>query len=96
MAKHFFAAAVAIMLWIPEAAGQSILQRSDWQERKFDTYLPPAGMTVPWLDLDTKTRLPKGDIPLGRNVASVKPFAPPWMGADRQASSHANSTFQSM
>jgi hypothetical protein len=96
MAKHLFAAAVAVILCSPQAAGQSILQRSAWQERKFDTYLPPAGMTVPWLDLDTKTRLPKGDLPLGRNVASVEAFALPSTGADRQASSHADSIFRSM
>jgi hypothetical protein len=29
---------------------------------------------VPWLNLDRKTRFPKGDYPIGRN-AEVKPFA---------------------
>jgi len=96
MAKHLFAAAVAVMLWIPQAVGQSILQRSDWQDRKFDTYLPPAGVTVPWLDLDTKTRLPKGDLPLGRDVASVKPLVGVSTSADRQASSRAESILRSM
>jgi hypothetical protein len=96
MAKYLFVAAVAAMLCSPQAAGQSILQRSDWQERKFETYLPPVGMSVPWLDLDTKTKLPKGDIPLGRDVASVKPIVPLSTGADRQASSRADSKFRSM
>ena len=96
MAKHLIMAAVAVMLCSPQAAGQSILQKSDWQERKFETYLPRSGVTVPWLDLDTKTRLPKGDIPLGRDVASIKPFVPLSAGADRQASSRADSKFRSM
>ena len=62
-------------LCVPEAAAQSLVQRSDWQDRKFDTYLPRVNTTVPWLEIDTKTKLPKGDIPLGRDVASVGQFA---------------------
>jgi hypothetical protein len=36
-------------------------------------YLPPASPNVPWLNLDRKTKLPKGDYPIGRN-AEVKPL----------------------
>ena len=71
MMKLVFVAACAAVLGVPEAAAQSLVQRSDWQDRKFETYLPRVNTTVPWLEIDTKTRLPKGDIPLGRDVASV-------------------------
>jgi len=82
MVKHLFAAAVAAVICIPETAGQSLVQRSDWQDRKFETYLPRVHSTVPWLELDTKTKLPKGDIPLGRDVAFLGPFVLPSVGAD--------------
>jgi len=52
MVKHLFAAALALSLCVSEAAGQSLLQRSDWQDRKFETYLPKLTATVPWLELD--------------------------------------------
>jgi hypothetical protein len=50
------------------------VQRSDWQDRKFETYLPRPNATVPWLEIDTKSKMPRGDLPLGRDVASVEPF----------------------
>ena len=81
MVKHLLAAVVATAIWIPEAAGQILVQRSDWQDRKFETYLPRVHSTVPWLELDTKTKLPKGDIPLGRDVASFGPFVLPAVDA---------------
>ena len=77
MMKLVFVAACAAVLGVPEAAAQSLVQRSDWQDRKFETYLPRVNTTVPWLEIDTKTRLPKGDIPLGRDVASVGRFVLP-------------------
>jgi hypothetical protein len=81
MVKHLFAGALAAALCAPEAAGQSLVQRSDWQERKLETYLPRIHPSVPWLELDTKTKLPKGDIPLGRDVASLDSFVLPSVGA---------------
>lgn len=71
MMKLVFAAAFAAVIGVPEAAAQSLVQRSDWQDRKFETYLPRLNTTVPWLEIDTKTKLPKGDLPLGRDVASI-------------------------
>ena len=58
MMKLVFAAALAAVIGVPEAAAQSLVQRSDWQDRKFETYLPRVNTTVPWLEIDTKTRLP--------------------------------------
>ncbi len=96
MVKLLFAAAVAAALCAPEAAGQSVVQRSDWQDRKLETYLPKVNTTVPWLGLDTKTKLPKVDIPLGRDVTSVGPYVLPPRGADVRVSTNVTPAFRSM
>jgi hypothetical protein len=95
MMKLVFAAAFAALIGVPDAAAQSLLQLSDWQERKFETYLPHVNTTVPWLEIDTKTKLPKGDIPLGRDVASVGRFVLP-SHADVQVSTNVSSSYGSM
>jgi len=95
MMKLVFAAALAAVVAVPEAAAQSLVQRSDWQDRKFETYLPRVNTTVPWLEIDTKTRLPKGDIPLGRDVASVGRFVLP-SRVDVQVSTNSFSNSGSM
>jgi len=96
MMKLVVAALVAGTVCVSDAASQSLVQRSDWQERKFETYLPKPAATVPWLEIDTKTRLPKGDIPLGRDVASVGPFVLPPADADIRVSTNVTPTFRSM
>ena len=96
MTKRSSVAALAVFLWVPHASGQSILQRSDWQEPRLETYLPPPGPNVPWLDLNTKTKLPKGDLPLGRDTASAGHFVLPTTGADTQDSSNVAPTSRSM
>ena len=96
MVKLLFAVVVAATICIPQAAGQSLVKRSDWQNRKFETYLPRGNSTVPWLELDTKTKLPKGDIPLGREVASVGQFVLPPASADIRVSSTVTPTFGRM
>jgi hypothetical protein len=96
MTKRLFVAALAVFLWMPHASGQSILQRSDWQERRLETYLPLPGPTVPWLHLNTRTKLPKGDLPLGRDTASVGHLVLPFTSADTQLSSNVRSTSRSM
>ena len=89
MMKLVFAAVLATVIGMPETAAQSLVQRSDWQDRKFETYLPRVNTTVPWLEIDTKTRLPKGDTPLGRDVASVGRFVLP-SRADVQVSANVS------
>ena len=96
MVKHLLAAVVAAVICIPQAAGQSLVQRGDWQDRKFETYLPRGSSTVPWLELDMRIKLPKGDIPLGREVASVGPFVLPPVGPDFRVSTNVSPTFRSM
>jgi len=95
MMKLVFAAAFAAVIGVPESAAQSFVQRGDWQDRKFETYLPRVNTTVPWLEIDTKTRLPKGDIPLGRDVASFGRFVLP-SRPDVQVSTNSFSTSGSM
>ena len=95
MMKLVLAAASAAVIGVPEAAAQSLVQRSDWQDRRFETYLPRVNTTVPWLEIDTKTRLPKGDIPLGRDVVSVGRFVLP-SNADVQVSTNSFSNSGSM
>ena len=96
MKKSLFFASLMAFLWMSSASGQSILQKSDWQEPKFETFLPPPAPAVPWLDLNRKTKLPKGDLPIGRDSGSAAQFVLPSAGADKQMSSNALSTFRSM
>ena len=77
MTKLVLAALVAAILCVSDAAAQSIVQRSDWQDRKLDTYLPKPAATVPWLEIDTTTKGLKSDSPLGRDVASIDAFLLP-------------------
>ena len=95
MTKNLFVAALAVFLCVPAAPAQSILQRSDWRDRGLETYLPPPASTVPWLDLNTKTRLPKGDLPLGRDATLAGQFVLPSAGANTWVS-NASSTSWSM
>jgi hypothetical protein len=95
MMKLVFVAALAAVMGAPDAAAQSLVQRSDWQDRKFETYLPRVTTTVPWLEIDIKTKLPKRDIPLGRDVASVDRFVLP-SGPHMQVSTNLSSNYGSM
>jgi hypothetical protein len=66
---------VAGMAMAPQAAGtETVLRSVNYVDRGIEAYLPPPSPSVPWLNLDRKTRFPKGDYPIGRN-AEVKPFA---------------------
>ncbi len=66
MTKHFVAVALAACLSMSDAAGQSILQRSDWRDRNFATYLPDPAYSVPWLNLDRRNKFPKADFQSAR------------------------------
>lgn len=71
-----FAAAVAAAMLIPSAVGSQadkvVLKQTD-VSRAFTDHLPEIAVKVPWLDLDRRTKLPKGDYPLGREAETV-PF----------------------
>lgn len=74
MTKYVFAVALAAVLALPEAASQSLLQKSDWQTRTFESYLPTQSIVVPWLDRDSSTKPPKRDWPTGWQANVVPPF----------------------
>jgi hypothetical protein len=71
MTKRLTAVIAATFLWAPQAIGQSILQKTDWQGTKIETYLPDPGPAVPWLNLDSRTKLPKSDPGLGRYAEGI-------------------------
>jgi hypothetical protein len=88
MMKSLIAAAMTALLCAPEAAAQSIVQKSDWQTKSFESYLPPAAQRVPWLDLDVRTKLPKQDLPIGWQAKAVTPFVLPHIPIEAQVSSN--------
>ena len=96
MMKLLIAAILAASVCVPQTAAQSLVQRSDWQDRKLEFYLPRLNATVPWLESDTKTRLSKGGLPLGRDVVSIGQFVLPPMDADVRFSTNVTPTFQSI
>jgi hypothetical protein len=71
MMKTCIAVLAAIITCASEAAGQSVVQKSDWKDPVLERFLPAPDGGVPWLNLDTKTKLPKGDLPIGREAGSV-------------------------
>jgi hypothetical protein len=65
MTKHLMAVLVATCLWAPHAAGKSSnVQETDRQGTKLEGYLPDPGPAVPGLNLESRTKLPKSDMPL--------------------------------
>jgi hypothetical protein len=46
-------------------------------EKDFAAYLPPLPAQAPWLRLDARTKLPKGDFPIGRDAGSIGRLAFP-------------------
>ena len=87
--KYIVAVALAAVFAVPEAASQSLLQKSDWQSKTFESYLPVSPIAVPWLDLDSQTRLPKRDWPNGWQAHAVPPFVLPPTLPNPQVSSTA-------
>jgi len=64
---------LAVAVTIPVFGTESFLRKVDGSDKNFDAYLPPASFKVPWLNMDSRTKLPKGDYPIGRN-AEVDPL----------------------
>ena len=74
MLKPVLALALAGTALVLSAQAESLVRRTDGEDtRSFESFLPPPSGSVPWLNLDAKTRLPKGDYPIGRN-AEITPF----------------------
>lgn len=73
MTKIVMTVAVAAVLCMSEAA-HSILQRSDWQPKPFETYLPPPPNSAPWLEIDVRSKDRKQDLPLSWFANALQPF----------------------
>ena len=74
MLKPLLALTLAGVSLFADARADSLVRNTDAQDaHRFESFLPPVSPSVPWLNLDRKTRLPKGDYPIGRN-AEVTPF----------------------
>jgi hypothetical protein len=73
MPKYLIAAALATLLWAPQAEGQSIARKSDWHGTKFAAFLSSPADETPSLDLEEKIRLPKGDFPSGGHADQSRP-----------------------
>ena len=58
---------------VPAGGTESLVRKADVADRSFEAFLPPASSDVPWLTIDKRTKLPKGDFPIGRN-ADVGPL----------------------
>ena len=69
--------AIAALAITPQVAGtETVVRKVNSFDRGIEAYLPPASPSVPWLNLDRRTKLPKGDYPIGRNT-EVRSFAMP-------------------
>ena len=60
-------------LTVPVFGTETLLRKADAPDKNFEAFLPPANFNVPWLSIDPRSQLPKGDYPLGRN-AEVAPL----------------------
>jgi hypothetical protein len=58
---------------VPVFGTESLVRKADVADKNFEALLPPARFDVPWLTLDTRTKLPKGDFPIGLH-AEVGPL----------------------
>ena len=88
MRKYLVAVALAAVVAIPEAASRSVLQKSDWHPKTFESYLPAAPTSVPWLDLHARTKLSKQELPIGWHANVSLPFALPHVSNNTQVSSN--------
>ena len=60
-------------LTVPVFGTETLLREAKAPDKNFEAFLPPANFNVPWLSIDPRSKLPKGDYPLGRN-AEVAPL----------------------
>ena len=61
-------------LTVPVYGTETLLRKADAPDKNFETFLPPVNFNVPWLSIDPRSNLPKGDYPLGRNAEVAPPI----------------------
>ena len=88
MMKCVVAAVFAASLYGSPAAAQSIVQKPDWQEAKFETFLPPWNHDIPWLNVDLRSKAKKADILFGCETNAVAPLLPHQIVSDKRMSSN--------
>jgi hypothetical protein len=66
--------AVACVLPATQVAGTETSLNRAVSKQSFETFLPPLDNRAPWLNLNRRTKLPKGDYPLGRDADSLGPL----------------------
>jgi hypothetical protein len=64
-------AAALLMASIPAFGNETRVVRTTAPEKDFAAHLPALQPHEPWLHLDARTKLPKGDYPLGREAESI-------------------------
>ena len=60
-------------LTVPVYGTETLLRKADAPDKNFEAFLAPPNFNVPWLSIGPRSKLPKGDYPLGRN-AEVAPL----------------------
>jgi len=60
---------------VPSAGQDQSVLKSFGLSRNFEDYLAKPGAQVPWLDLNTRTKLPNGELPVGRAAAGLEDLA---------------------
>ncbi len=73
------AAALSMLASVPALGNDTVpsMLRVPSPEKDFAAYLPPLPAQAPWLRLDARTNLPKGDFPIGRDAGSIGQLALP-------------------
>jgi hypothetical protein len=73
----------------------SSVVRSPAPPKDFAAYLPALPPRAPWLSLDARTKLPKGDFPLGREADGIGRLAlPSALPTDVAANQRASATLE--
>ena len=93
MTKHLMAIVLATGLARRRRQARAFCKRPTGKGPGSNAYLPVPHPAVPWLDLDPRTKWPKGDLPIGREPGPLvlRPVAP-----DPQVSANVPSDFRRM
>ena len=70
MSKSLFALLMAVTLLVPHItpalgseSADSLVRKADWRSMSFTAFLSAPAAEAPWLNLDFRTKFPKGDFP---------------------------------